>query len=279
MTESGLSVHFDRIKKVIEYLQSNHKTQPTVTELARIVNVSPDHLQRSFKEWAGINPKQFQEFLTVQHAKRLLRNYGQNLFETADDVGLSGTSRLHDHFITIEAMTPGQYKSGGEGLVIHHANYSSRFGLISVGSTDRGICHLQFVDDIKSGRSALSEEFPKAQIHEQELAIHEKAISFFNAVPSGSNKIHLHLKGTPFQVKVWQALLSIPASQVTTYGRLAEAMNLSGGSRAVGQAVGKNPIAALIPCHRVIRSNGGLGGYRWGLPHKTALLAWESSRF
>ena len=269
--------NYERIEKAIVYLKENFKEQPDLDEVAGQVYLSPFHFQRLFKEWAGVSPKKFLQFLSVEYAKGLLK---QNLplSEVSFETGLSGTSRLHDLFIGIEGMTPGEYKNGGEALQIHYSFAETPFGDIIIGSTHKGICHLAFVDDHQEGISSLSKAFSNASIRQKTDIMQQDALRFFSGDWNDLRKVKLHLKGTPFQVKVWQTLLQIPFGNMSTYATVAGHIDQPKASRAVGTAIGSNPVAFLIPCHRVIRSTGIIGDYHWGTARKTAILGWEAAK-
>ena len=278
--ETQEKINYDRIADAIEFYKSNFREQPSLEDVAGHVHLSPFHFQRMFKEWAGVTPKQFLQYLTLEHAKEILkREPGATLFDAAFETGLSGTGRLHDLFIKIEGMTPGEYKNGGEELRIRYNYAESPFGLLVVGSTHKGICYLAFVDE---GRAAalqtLKEAFPNAQYEQGSDAMQEQALSIFSRDWSQPRDIKLHLKGTPFQIKVWETLLRVPMGDLTTYSELAGAVDHPRAVRAVGTAVGHNPVAFLIPCHRVIRSDGQIGEYHWGNTRKNALIGWEATR-
>ena len=278
--ETQEKINYDRIADAIEFYKSNFREQPSLEDVAGHVHLSPFHFQRMFKEWAGVTPKQFLQYLTLEHAKEILkREPGATLFDAAFETGLSGTGRLHDLFIKIEGMTPGEYKNGGEELRIRYSYAESPFGLLLVGSTHKGICYLAFVDE---GRAAalrlLKEAFPNAQYEQAGDAMQEQALSIFSRDWSQPRDIKLHLKGTPFQIKVWETLLRVPMGDLTTYSELAGAVDHPRAVRAVGTAVGHNPVAFLIPCHRVIRSDGQIGEYHWGNTRKNALIGWEATR-
>ena len=278
--ETQEKINYDRIADAIEFYKSNFREQPSLEDVAGHVHLSPFHFQRMFKEWAGVTPKQFLQYLTLEHAKEILkREPGATLFDAAFETGLSGTGRLHDLFIKIEGMTPGEYKNGGEELRIRYDYAESPFGLLLVGSTHKGICYLAFVDE---GRAAalrlLKEAFPNAQYEQAGDAMQEQALSIFSRDWSQPRDIKLHLKGTPFQIKVWETLLRVPMGELTTYSELAGAVDHPRAVRAVGTAVGHNPVAFLIPCHRVIRSDGQIGEYHWGSTRKNALIGWEATR-
>ena len=267
---------YERIKKAIEYIQANFQQQPDLDALAKEVYLSPFHFQRLFKDWAGVSPKKFLQYISLQHAKKLLRQH--TVSDTAYETGLSGSGRLHDLFINIEGMTPGEYKNGGEQLRINYSFAESPFGNIIVASTTKGICHLAFADDEKDALQQLRSQFPKAEFRQVVDTIQQNALFIFTQDWKNLSKIKLHLKGTPFQIKVWEALLKIPMGDVSTYSSLASGIGNPNASRAVGTAIGDNPVAFLIPCHRVIRSTGEFGNYHWGSTRKTAMLGWEAAK-
>ncbi|MDO6810924.1 methylated-DNA--[protein]-cysteine S-methyltransferase [Zobellia galactanivorans] len=271
-------INYCRIAEAIDYIQQNFTEQPTLEEIAEKVHLSPFHFQRLFTEWAGVSPKKFLQFISVQHAKSILENSQTTLFETAYKTGLSGTGRLHDLFVKIEGMTPGEFKNKGENLSINHSFAQSPFGEIIVASTHKGICYMGFVDNRKIAFSALEKRFPKANFIQQTDDIQQNALQIYTQDWTKINKIKLHLKGTDFQLKVWEALLKIPEGNLVTYGSIANLIQNPKASRAVGTAIGNNPIAFLIPCHRVIQSTGLFGGYMWGSTRKTAIIGWEASK-
>jgi len=282
------SINFNRISEAIKILQHTFTEQPSLDELARQIHVSPAHFQKLFTTWAGVSPKKFVQYVTVSHAKLMLRNSSTNkiflsakpptLFDTAIVTGLSGTGRLHDLFINIEGMTPGEYKNGGEGLFIKYSFANSIFGNIIVASTVKGICHVSFLDDEKTAIKNLMQSFPHATYIQSIEEIHLKVIGIFNQKNHAAEKINLHIKGTAFQIKVWEALLKIPEAVLGTYADIAGEIDKAKATRAVGSAIGKNPVAYLIPCHRVIQSTGLFGGYMWGSERKTAMIGWEAVR-
>jgi len=267
---------YERIKKAIEFIHSNFQQQPDLDAVAKEVYLSPFHFQRLFKDWAGVSPKKFLQFISLQHAKKLLQH--QTVTDVAYETGLSGSGRLHDLFISIEGMTPGEYKNGGEQLHINYSLAESPFGNIIVASTAKGICHLAFADDEKEALQQLRAQFPKAKFRQVVDTIQQNALFIFTQDWKDLSKIKLHLKGTAFQLKVWEALLKIPMGDVSTYSLIANQINNPGASRAVGSAVGDNPVAFLIPCHRVIRSTGEFGQYHWGSTRKTAMIGWEAGK-
>ena len=268
---------YERIKKSIEFITSNFQQQPDLDEVAKQVHVSPFHFQRMFKEWAGVTPKKFLQYISVEHAKNLLKQ-NLTLSDVSFETGLSGTSRLHDLFISIEGMTPGEYKNGGEQLYINYSFAETPFGNIIVGSTAKGICHLAFADEERKALQELQLLFPHAAFKQVVDTIQQNALFIFTQDWKNLSDIKLHLKGTAFQLKVWEALLKIPMGRLTTYSNLAAVVGNEKASRAVGSAVGDNPVAFLIPCHRVIKSTGVIGQYHWGSVRKTAMIGWEAAK-
>jgi AraC family transcriptional regulator of adaptative response/methylated-DNA-[protein]-cysteine methyltransferase len=270
--------NYTRIATAIDYIRSNFKQQPDLDEVAEKVHVSPFHFQRLFREWAGVSPKKFLQYLSIEHAKAMLKEKSTSLSDAAYETGLSGTGRLHDLFTTIEGMTPGEYKNGGETLSINYSFAESPFGDVIVASTSKGICHLAFADDREGALTDLGDRFPNAAYNQGHDPIQAAALSVFSKDWTRLSEIKLHVKGTPFQLKVWEALLRIPPGGLATYSSLSGKIGHPGASRAVGSAVGANPIAFLIPCHRVILSTGETGQYHWGSTRKTALIGWEAAR-
>jgi AraC family transcriptional regulator of adaptative response/methylated-DNA-[protein]-cysteine methyltransferase len=272
------ATNYNRIAAAISYIKDNFKTQPQLEEVAQHINVSPFHFQKMFTDWAGVSPKKFLQYITVEHAKRMLHHEQATLFDTAIETGLSGTGRLHDLFINIEGMTPGEYKNGGENLTINYSFAESPFGNILVASTPVGICHISFADDEAASLKALQDTFPNATYKQMVDLAQQNVLYIFTHDWSKLNQIKLHLKGTAFQLKVWESLLKIPMGQLSTYGAIAKSIQIPNASRAVGTAIGSNPVAFLIPCHRVIQSSGIFGGYHWGNVRKTAIIGWEAAR-
>ena len=268
---------YERIEKAIIYLKENFKEQPDLDAVARQVHLSPFHFQRLFKDWAGVSPKKFLQFISVEYAKGLLKQ-DLSLSDVSFETGLSGTGRLHDLFIGIEGMTPGEFKNGGEALKINYSFAETPFGDIIIASTPKGICQLAFVKDERSGIGNLQYFFPNARLLQKTDMIQQDALRFFTGDWSDLQKVKLHLKGTAFQLKVWQSLLKIPFGNISTYASIAANVKSPGASRAVGSAIGSNPVAFLIPCHRVIRSSGIFGEYHWGSERKTAILGWEAAK-
>jgi AraC family transcriptional regulator, regulatory protein of adaptative response / methylated-DNA-[protein]-cysteine methyltransferase len=264
---------YQRIEQAILYLENHYREQPSLDEVAANIGLSEFHFQRLFTRWAGVSPKRFLQFLTKEGAKGLLSR-SENLLETTHQVGLSSLGRLHDLFVTAEAVTPGQYKTRGEGVTIRYGLHASPYGKCLVAVTERGICHLGFVETSEGDAiDNLVANWKNAEMIEDHSSTVPFVDAIFNAAPG--TPLHVHLRGTNFQLKVWEALLQIPAGAVTTYEGLAQRIGQPYASRAVGSAVGHNPIAVLIPCHRVIRKIGNFGNYRYGASRKKALLAKE----
>ncbi|MFN3848053.1 MAG: methylated-DNA--[protein]-cysteine S-methyltransferase [Spirosomataceae bacterium] len=277
MTEQAI-INYNRIAEAIEYIKQNFKEQPNLDEVAEKVHLSPFHFQRMFTEWAGTSPKKFLQYISVEHAKKLLKENQNTVFDVAHETGLSGTSRLHDLFVNVEGMTPAEYKNGGQNLNINYSFAESPFGNIIVASTQKGICYMAFYDYEMGGLGELKSRFPNATFNQKLDLIQQNALFIFQNDWSKLHQIKLHLKGTDFQLKVWETLLKIPIGHLSTYGTIAERIEKPNASRAVGTAIGSNPVAFLIPCHRVIQSTGHLGGYMWGTTRKTAIIGWESAR-
>ncbi len=267
---------YQRIEQAIRFIRENFQDQPDLDEIARQIHLSPFHFQRLFKEWAGVSPKKFLQFTSIEYAKQLLQQQ-KTLATVSFETGLSGTSRLHDLFIQIEGMTPGEYQQGGKNLHIYYSHAETLFGNILIASTEKGICHISFVQET-SDLSALINRFPAAVL-EQKTDLHQQeALKMFRDDWTDLDKIKLHLKGTPFQIKVWNALLQIPMGSLKSYLEVANEIGDPKASRAVGTAIGNNPIAYIIPCHRVITSSGNLGGYHWGIDRKSAIIGWEAAK-
>ena len=270
-------INYYRIARAIEYLKSNFQQQPSLEEVADYVHLSPFHFQRMFTDWAGVSPKKFLQYLSIEYAKRMLRG-DRNIFDAAHETGLSGTGRLHDLFVNISGMTPGEYKNGGVSLQINYSYAESPFGNVLVASTAKGVCYMGFADDKDEALMQLRSMFPAATYNQMLDRIQQHALYIFTQDWSKLDQIKLHLKGTEFQLQVWEALIKIPMGRLTTYQQIASTVARPGASRAVGTAVGSNPVAFLIPCHRVIRATGALGEYMWGANRKTAMIAWEASK-
>jgi AraC family transcriptional regulator of adaptative response/methylated-DNA-[protein]-cysteine methyltransferase len=270
--------NFSRIEEAIGYITSNFKTQPGLDEVAEKIHLSPFHFQRLFTDWAGVSPKKFLQYISIEHAKSILKDRQSSLFDAAFETGLSGTGRLHDLFVNIEGMTPGEYKNGGENLWINYSYAETPFGNILVASTSKGICHMAFAEDQQQALLALQENFPKAHYKQMVDLIQQNALYIFTKDWRNLSKIKLHLKGTEFQLKVWETLLKIPMGKLASYGNIAEHLHIPKASQAVGSAVGNNPVAFLIPCHRVIQSSGAFGQYHWGSNRKAAMIGWEAAK-
>ena len=277
--EKQTELDYKRIAEAIGFLRSNYKRQPALEEAAAHVHLSPFHFQRMFKDWAGVTPKQFLQYLSIEHAKSMLKDKQASLFDTAFETGLSGTGRLHDLFVKIEGMTPGEYKNGGEQLHINYSFAESPFGSVLVASTNKGICYMAFADEGHDEAFALLQQrFPNARYHCLLDMIQQNAIFIFTQDWGKLSEIKLHLNGTAFQIKVWETLLKIPMGGLTSYADIAGRLDNPKANRAVGSAVGDNPVAFLIPCHRVIRSTGEIGQYHWGSDRKNAIIGWEASK-
>lgn len=271
--------NYIRIAKAIEYIKQNFKKQPSLSEIAEHIHLSQAHFQRIFTEWAGISPKKFLQYISLEHAKYILKNHQENsVFEATFGTGFSSTSRLHDLFIQIEGMSPAEYKNGGESLQINYSFSETVFGAIIIASTAKGICYMAFTDVGEDAFLQLKMQFPKASFTQRQDALQKKAMSILQPNHHDLSEIKLHLKGTEFQLKVWESLLKIPMGKLTTYGEIAKNVGNSKASRAVGSAIGSNPVAFLIPCHRVIQSSGHFGGYMWGTTRKTAIIGWEGAK-
>ena len=272
-----LSEDYRRIEQAILYLEKHANSQPELGEIASAVGLSEYHFQRIFSRWAGISPKRFLQFLTKEGAKELLAR-SENLLDTTYEVGLSSLGRLHDLFVTTEAVTPGEYKSGGAGLIIHYGLHDTPFGKALIGITERGICHLGFVGSSEGNAiDTLVSGWPQAKMVEDHKATVPLVEPIFDLTKRGNTPLRLHLRGTNFQLKVWEALLRIPPGTVTSYESLAAQAGRPGANRAVGTALGRNPIAVLIPCHRVIHKLGEFGNYRYGATRKKILVGWEAA--
>jgi AraC family transcriptional regulator of adaptative response/methylated-DNA-[protein]-cysteine methyltransferase len=268
---------FERVAAVIRYLDEHHPGQPSLRELAQAAGLSESHFHRLFHRWAGVTPKDFLQCLTGEHAKQRLRE-SASVLDAALSVGLSGPGRLHDLLVTLEAVSPGEFKSGGAGLVIEWGAAESPFGPCSLGWTQRGLCHLVFHDAARFAEpDELRANWPQATLRRSDAAAQRQAEVIFTR-NSGTGSLKTWVRATPFQLRVWRALVQIPEGCVTSYQALARAVGQPQAARAVGTACGANPLAYLIPCHRVIRETGVVRGYRWGAERKRALLAWEATR-
>ncbi|HCQ65434.1 MAG TPA: 6-O-methylguanine DNA methyltransferase [Rhodobacteraceae bacterium] len=266
--------HYQVIRRAIDVIDEAGPAM-SLEQIAGAVRMSPAHFQRVFSTWVGVSPKRYQQFLALDHAKDLLARRFTTL-ETADAVGLSGSGRLHDLFLRWEAMSPGEYARAGEGLTIRWGWFDSPFDLALVMATDRGICGLALAGEIgaEAAMDDLRTRWPKADFVEDPMALKPEVEAMFGQ----KGEARLHMIGAPFQIKVWEALIRVPTGHVTTYSEIAGAIGRPKAMRAVGTAVGRNPVGWIIPCHRALRKSGELGGYHWGLPVKRALLAWEAAR-
>jgi AraC family transcriptional regulator of adaptative response/methylated-DNA-[protein]-cysteine methyltransferase len=262
---------YDRIAEAIKYIEENSSLQPSLDDIASHVGLSPFHFQKLFSRWAGISPKRFLQFVTLTNAKKILKQ--ASILDTTYEVGLSSPSRLHDLFISAEGISPGEYKSKGSELSISYGTAQSPFGECFIAETDRGICHLAF-EPLDIALEKMKMRWQGAEIARNDEKIYNTAERIFD----GSSELKLHMKGTNFQIKVWSALLRIPEGHLTTYSRIAETIGNPKAVRAVGTAAGQNHIGYLIPCHRMLRESGELGGYRWGLERKKIMIAMEAGR-
>lgn len=271
--------HYARIERAIRFIEDNRLEQPSLDRVAAGVGMSAFHLQRVFTAWAGVSPKLFLRYVTLDHAREALMD-ARPVLDAALDVGLSGPGRLHDLFVTLEAATPGEVGAGGRGLDIRYGRHDGPFGRFLVAATERGVCRIAFEQEGENPVEALADAWPNARLAEDEAhtwRIAGEALA--HGIDGGDSPIRLWARGTNFQIKVWEALLRVPAGRLVSYGGLARAIGKPRASRAVGQAVGANPIAVLIPCHRAIRASGRFEtGYRWGSARKRALIAWEAAR-
>jgi AraC family transcriptional regulator of adaptative response/methylated-DNA-[protein]-cysteine methyltransferase len=269
---------YDRIAKAIAYITTNVTAQPTLEQVAAHVHLSPFHFQRLFSRWAGTTPKRFLQVLTLELGKKLLEDSG-SLLEVSGKLGLSSSSRLHDHFVQLEAVTPGEYRGKGKDLAIEYGEHETPFGRLFVAQTPRGVCRAAFIDDsaVDTQLEFLRKTWPLATYRNSVKATAAVANLLASAEP-GERPLPLHVAGTNFQIAVWRALLRIPVGSAVTYSQVAEAVGSPRAVRAAGTAIGANPVAFLIPCHRVIQQSGALGGYRWGLERKQAMQAWELLR-
>ncbi|MXU66467.1 methylated-DNA--[protein]-cysteine S-methyltransferase [Oceanomicrobium pacificus] len=270
--------HYAVIARAIDFIDAHRTDQPSLDAVAEACGMSPAHFQRVFSQWAGVSPKRYLQYLTLDHAKQLLAEH-HTLLDTSAETGLSGTGRLHDLFLRWEAMSPGDYARKGEGLEIGWDWIDTPFGPALAMVTKRGLCGLGFQGDMTPDavQADLQSRWPKARFFHAPARVAPVAAALFGATEAGQ-PVDLHLIGAPFQIKVWEALLAIPSGEVATYSDVARRIGNPNAVRAVGTAIGRNPISWLIPCHRALRKSGGLGGYHWGLPVKRALLAHEAVR-
>ena len=270
---------YERIARAIKFILGGVESQPCLKEVAGHLHMSPFHFQRMFSKWAGISPKRFLQVLTLERAKQLLEE-SRTILEVTQSLGLSSGSRLHDHFVTIEAMTPGEYKSDGTDLSLKYGVHGTPFGQAFIAATNRGVCKLSFMDDscVEAQLTGMKQKWPQAEILFEPDVTRAYAEAMFHKQESPALPIPVHVHGTNFQIKVWRALLDIPQGSVWSYARVAKAIGHGNAARAVGRAVGANPVGFLIPCHRVIRESGELAGYRWGETRKHVMHVWEAAR-
>jgi AraC family transcriptional regulator of adaptative response/methylated-DNA-[protein]-cysteine methyltransferase len=271
------SLDYRRIEKAIGFLEEHTAEQPSLDEVAEHIGLSSYHFQRLFRRWAGVSPKRFLQYLTTEHAKKLLRE-PSSVLDTTYSVGLSSPGRLHDLFVSVEAVTPGEFKERGKGVEIRYGFHPTPLGDCLLALTDRGVCSLWFLEEDHRDQAVaeLRETWQRARLHDDPAASRSVAARIFaRSTPSAGSPIPLFLSGTNFQIKVWKALLRIPEGAVVSYGGLATWLGFPNAARAVANAVGRNPIAYLIPCHRVLRSSGDVGKYRWGTTRKKAILGRE----
>ncbi|TVQ16213.1 MAG: methylated-DNA--[protein]-cysteine S-methyltransferase [Leptolyngbya sp. DLM2.Bin15] len=270
---------YERIAAAIAFLRQHHAEQPDLKAIAAHLHLSDYHVQRLFTQWVGISPKRFLQYLTVGYAKSTIQTT-KTLLDLTLDAGLSSPGRLHDLFVKLEAMSPGEYKSGGRGLQIRYGIHETPFGYALIALTHRGICNLMFLEQADQGAAVqyLQTEWPAAGLMVDPAITQEVSDRIFTPLATHPTPLIAHVKGTNFQIQVWRSLLMIPPGGLATYGGMAKILGRPTAARAVGTAIGRNPVGYLIPCHRVIRESGDLGGYRWGLERKAALLGWEASR-
>jgi len=275
MEQNQAYIDYRRIESAIHYIGQYHTVQPSLEDIAEYVHMSPYHFQRLFTRWAGISPKKFLQYLTLRYAKAQLRE-DLSLSEIAYEAGLSGTGRLHDLFINLEGMTPGQYKKSGSGMTIFYGFHMSPFGAYILALTSKKrICALEFITDQEDAVRSLQQQWSESELifdNRKTVSVAEKLF-----YPESSSPLNILVKGTPFQLKVWEALLKIPFGALVSYQTVSEHVNNPRGLQATGGAIGKNPVAFLIPCHRVVRKTGEINGYRWGLDRKSALIGWEAA--
>lgn len=275
---------YARVERAIRYLDAHVDEQPSLNRVARSAGLSPYHFQRVFTRWAGLSPKRFLQVLTLNRAKHVLAGEQGSVLDAALEAGLSGPSRLHDLFVTVDAVTPGEWKRQGAGVRIVYGFHPTPFGLALVAATERGLCNLSFVDgerDAASRRAALEDlaaRWPKAVLQQDDALSGRYVARVFSTSHDARDPLPILLKGTPFQVQVWKALLRVAPGDCASYGDIAREIGRPRAVRAVGTALGENPIAFLIPCHRIIRSTGAIGDYRWGVPRKRAILVWEAGQ-
>jgi len=270
---------YDRIAEAIVFITKHVSSQPSLDQVAAHLHLSPYHFQRLFRRWTGVTPKRYLQILTVERAKQLLAE-SRSLLDVSDSLELSSGSRLYDHFIQLEAVTPGEYKQRGKDLIIDYAVHSSPFGNIFIATTSRGICKLCFLDysNLNEHLTELRNNWPLAMIQENFHSTLPVVDAMFSHRQYPDRLLSLYVSGTNFQINVWKALLQIPAGAVVSYSQVAKTLGMPRAARAVGTAIGANPVAFLIPCHRVIQQTGRLGGYHWGETRLHAIHAWETAR-
>lgn len=274
-TSDTQAYHYGVIGRAIDHIVARAPEQTSLDEIATHVGMSPAHFQRVFSQWVGVSPKRYQQYLALDHAKRLLAER-HSVLDAAYLSGFSGSGRLHDTFLRWEAMSPGEFAREGEGLEIAFGWFDTPFGPALAMGTERGLCGLAFAAEMgpEAAMADLRDRWPRARFTDAP----ERLAPWLAAAFGGAGETRLHILGAPFQIKVWEALMAIPSGHVTTYSDIAAAIGHPKASRAVGTAVGRNPVSWLIPCHRALRKAGGLGGYHWGLGVKRAMLAWEAAR-
>ena len=270
---------YDRIARAINYINQQVDAQPVLDEIAAHVHLSPYHFQRLFSRWAGVSPKRFLQVLTLERSKPLLAA-SASLQQVADDVGLSGSSRLYDHFVQLEAVTPGEYKRQGKDMTIEYGEHPTPFGNLFIAVSPRGVCRAAFLEysNIDQELQALQQSWPLAAVAHNADTTRTVVETMFGHHAAFRGPLSLYVKGTNFQIAVWRALLQIPSGTVMNYRQLAMALHRPRAARAVGNAIAANPIAFLIPCHRVIKQTGAIGKYHWGETRKQAIQIWENAR-
>jgi AraC family transcriptional regulator of adaptative response/methylated-DNA-[protein]-cysteine methyltransferase len=270
---------YDRIARAIDFIRSHVGAQPTLAEVAAQVHLSEYHFQRLFTRWAGVTPKRYLQVLTLERAKELLQERNASTLGASHAVGLSSGSRLYDHFVQIEAVTPSEFLQKGRGVRIEYGYHETPYGLAFVAQTSRGICRLDFVERDASDTplDALRRQWPDADIVRDDARTRRIIETIFSNNKTGDAPLSLWVRGTNFQLNVWRALLNLQPGEVASYSDIAQHIGRPDAARAVGTAIGANPVALIIPCHRVLRQSGELGGYRWGETRKQAMLARESA--
>lgn len=272
------NINYAHIEKAVDFILNNFKEEPNLDEVAERINLSPFQFQQLFLDWAGTPPKRFLQYITLQYAKKNLKDNKETLIDKAYQTDLSETCRLHNSFIKIESMLSAEYKSSGKNLSINYSFANSPFGNIIIASTSKGVCYLAFTSNVYVAFEEFKNRFPNATFRQEFDLIQQNALMIFQDNLKNPHEIKLHIKGTDFQLKVWEALLKIPMGHLTTYSVIAQKIGNPKASRAVGLAIGSNPVAFLIPCHRVIQSSGIIGGYMWGHIRKTAIIGWEGAK-